>query len=366
MSAPANGQQLLDLVRQSGLVEAERLNLFLRQSGALPADSGKMSDLLIQAGLVTIFQAEQLLKGKRRGFSIAHYDVLERLAAASNCCVYLCERADLDRLFAVRVLLRSADETSRERLLRKARAMASLDHPAFPRVYEIGEDAGYCYVVMEYVRGKTLTEIIEATGPLVISRAVHYIAAAACGLQALHDRNLVHRNMKPKHLMLNHEGAIKIIGLGLVTVPRDREGEVETDGSSPIFLGTPQFTSPEQSVDSRNVDTRTDLYSLGATFYYLLTGHAPVGRGTLAEMLTWQQTQQPEPIRSVRPELPGELEAIVARMMAKDRDHRYQSAREVAEALLPWTQIAIAPPPESEMPQLCPAVRNKLASGTVA
>jgi serine/threonine protein kinase len=364
MAGPVTADEFVDLVRKSELVEADRLDVYLcslRECGQLPAEPFPLAELLIRDGLLTCFQTEQLLQGKWRPFTLFDFRVLERLSAGASTSVYLCERLVSKRRVAMQILPAHlvADAASRERFLRKARAMGSLEHRNTVRLLECGERNGLLYLVMEHVDGTNLKGIVKSGGPLGVARAAHYVDQAALGLQAIHERGLVHRNVKPKHLLLSREGIVKVTGLGLVRQVPPEEVVVDAYRFRAPFLGTPDFVSPEQAVDSHYVDTRTDVYALGATLYLLLTGQPPMGEGTAAQKLIWHQTRAPVPIRSLHPEVPEELARVITKMMAKDPARRHQHAREVAEALSPWTQTPVAPPPEWEMPQLSPAARGE-------
>src|SRR5438874_13724003 len=180
MAAPANSTEFLDLVRKSGVADEKRLDAHLqrlRGAGALPAEPGKLAGLLVRDGLLTHFQAEQILLGKWRRFTIGKYKVLERLGSGGMGSVYLCEHKMMRRRVAVKVLptAKAADEASLERFHREARVVAALDHPNIVHAYDIDEDAGLHFLVMEYVDGASLQEIVKRAGPLDLSRAAHYI-----------------------------------------------------------------------------------------------------------------------------------------------------------------------------------------------
>jgi serine/threonine protein kinase len=156
--------------------------------------------------------------------------------------------------------------------------------------------------------------------------------------------------------LLDREGTVKVLDLGLARFFRDHTDLLTQQHDGNCILGTADYLSPEQSLDSHEVDIRTDIYSLGATFYFLLTGKPPFAEKVLAQKLLSQLVREPTPLRTLRPEVPEGLEALVAKMMTKDRDERYSIPREVVEALIPWTRTPIAPPTAEEIPQLCPAV----------
>ncbi|MCS6852330.1 MAG: protein kinase [Gemmataceae bacterium] len=359
MAAPATVGEFLELVRKSGVIDEKRLDTHiqqLRSASALPEDPGKLAGILVRDGILTHFQAEQFLLGKWRRFTIGKYKVLERLGSGGMGSVYLCEHKFMRRRVAVKVLptAKAEDPSSLERFYREARAVAALDHPNIVRAYDIDQDENLHFLVMEYVDGSSLQDIVKKFGPLTPLRAAHYIRQAANGLQHAHQAGLVHRDIKPGNLLVDRNGVVKILDMGLARFFRD-EQDALTKKYDENVLGTADYLAPEQAIDSHAVDIRADIYSLGATFYFTLTGSPPFAEGTVAQKLIWHQTRQPKPIRSLRPEVPEGLAAIIEKMMAKDPKQRYQTPAEVSEALAPWTAKPIPPPSEAEMPRLSPA-----------
>ncbi len=359
MAAPASADEFLDLVRKSGVVDEKRLDTYvqqLRASGSMPDEPGKLAGYMVRDGLLTHFQAEQFLLGKWRRFTIGKYKVLERLGSGGMGSVYLCEHKFMRRRVAVKVLpaAKAEDPSSLERFYREARAAAALDHPNIVRAYDIDQDENLHFLVMEYVDGASLQEIIKKTGPMPVLRAAHYIRQSAIGLQHAHEAGLVHRDIKPGNLLVDRTGIVKVLDMGLARFFHDEE-DILTKKYDESVLGTADYLAPEQALDSHGVDIRADIYSLGATFYFCLTGQPPFNEGTVAQKLIWHQTRQPKPIRTLRPEVPEQLAAVIGKMMEKDKAKRYQTPAEVAEALAPLTTRPIPPPPEVEMPRLSPA-----------
>jgi serine/threonine protein kinase len=357
MAAPATSQEFLDLVRKSGVLEEKRLESFLQKQGTSPADPAKLAGLMIHEGLLTRFQAEQFMLGKWKRFTIGKYKVLERIGSGGMGQVFLCEHKLMRRRVAVKVLptAKASDPSSLERFYREARAAAALDHPNIVHAYDIDQEDNLHFLVMEYIDGASFQEIVKRSGPMEVIRACHYIRQAALGLEHAHNAGLVHRDIKPGNILVDRSGGVKILDMGLARFFRD-EDDVLTKKYDESVLGTADYLAPEQTIDSHAVDIRADIYSLGATFYFLLTGQTPFGEGTTAQKLIWHQSRQPRPLTQVRPEVPPGVAAIVEKMMAKDPAQRYQVPAAVAEALAPWTQGPIAAPPAAEMPLLSPAV----------
>src|SRR5579884_1193614 len=365
MPSPTTIDEFLELVRKSEVVDEKKLSSYLdkiRAAQPLPNKLPALAGLLVRDGLLTQYQAEQLLQGRWKRFCLGKYKVLEKLGAGGMGIVYLCEHKLMRRRVAVKVLPESGaeDAESLARFYREARAVAALDHPNIVRAYDIDQDDKLHFLVMEHVDGSSLQEIVKKTGPMDELRACHYIRQAALGLQHAHDAaGIVHRDIKPGNILVDRNGIVKILDMGLARFFHDEE-DVLSHKFEDDVLGTADYLAPEQALDSHSVDIRADIYSLGATFYFCLTGRTPFTDGTIAQKLIWHQTRQPKPISQLRPEVPEGVVAIVEKMMAKDASQRFQTPQEVAEALTPWTQTPIPPPSEHEMPQLSPA-----AMGTV-
>ncbi len=355
MPSPATIAEFLDLVRKSEVVDERKLASYLERQGAsLPSQPVQFAGLLVRDGLLTTFQAEQFLLGKWRRFTIGRYKVLERLGQGGMGAVYLCEHTVGRRRVAVKVLptAKAEDPAALERFRREARALAALNHPNIVRAYDIDVDDNLNFLVMEFIDGASLQEIVKRSGPLDPLRACHYIYQSALGLQHAHEKaGLVHRDIEPGNILVDRSGIVKILDMGLARFFHD-EDDILTRKYDETVLGTADYLAPEQALDSHEVDIRADVYSLGGTFYFCLTGRTPFSEGTVAQKLIWHQTRQPKSIRTLRQDVPDGVLAILDRMMAKNAADRYQTPLQVAEALAPFTRTPIPPPPESEMPQL--------------
>jgi serine/threonine protein kinase len=362
----------LDTLRKSGLVEASRLEEFLKgqQEEPLPNHSRGLAALLVRKGLLTRWQAQQLLLGKTKGFVISgKYRVLEMLGRGGMGTVYLCEHVLLRRLVALKALpldtgARSASAV--DRFYREGQAVAALNHPNIVRCHDLDRQHKLHFIVMEYVDGSSLIDIVKNHGPMTVPRAAHYIAQAAEGLQHAHEAGWVHRDIKPGNLLLDRAGVVKVLDMGLARSQDDTAGSVTERYNENNVLGTADYVAPEQAINSHAVDIRADIYSLGATFYFLLAGRPPFPQNTIAQKLIAHQMQEPDPLSTLRPDVPEELEAVIATMMAKDPAERYQTPEEVMEALEPWTEMPIPAPPEQEMPRHTPLVAQMAQVNLVA
>src|SRR5579871_642343 len=363
MGAPATVDEFLGLVRKSGIIDDKRLAPYTETAriAPLPNQPKELADRLVRDGLLTHFQAEQFLQGKWRRFTIGNYKVLERIGSGGMGSVFLCEHKFMRRRAAVKILptSQSNDASALERFYREARAVAALDHPNIVRAYDIDQDENLHFLVMEYVDGSSLQEIVHRSGPLNPIRSAHYISQAALGLQHAHEvAALVHRDIKPGNIIVDRAGTVKVLDLGLARFFYD-EDDLLTKKFDENVLGTADYLAPEQALDSHSVDIRGDIYSLGGTFYFCLTGVPPFAEGNVAQKLIWHQTRQPKPIRAFRGDVPEAMIAVINKMLSKDPNQRYQTPIEVVQALLPWTQHTIPPPAESEMPRLSLAARGR-------
>src|SRR5262249_9785419 len=231
----------------------------------------------------------------------------------------------------------------------------AVDHVTMARASDFDQDDTVHFWVREFVDGPNLQDVIKKHGPMNWLRTCHYIRQAALGLQHAFDAaGIIHRDIKPGNVLIDRQGIVKILDMGLARFFHDND-DLLTKRYDETVLGTADYLAPEQAIDSHAVDIRADIYSLGATFYFLLTGQPPFTEGTVAQKLLWHQSKQPKSILAIRPEVPKEVVAIVEKMMAKDVNARYQLPRDVAEALAPIVATPIPPPPEAEMPQLSPA-----------
>jgi serine/threonine protein kinase len=353
MAVVATRDELLALVRKSQLVAPARLEAFLHDCPALPDDPLPLAGALRKAGLLTRYQADHLLRGCYKGFDLGKYRILQAVGSGAMGLVYLCEHRAMGHRVAVKVLPKRAiqqDALALARFKREARAAAALSHPNIVRTLDIDEANGYHFLVMEYVEGRTLLDLVEAEGPLPVESAVRYAIQTALGLQHIGESGLVHRDLKPANLLLDKTGTIKIHDLGLALFTDDRRDNLTQNANAGTILGTVDFLSPEQATHSSDVDIRTDIYGLGATLYFVLAGQAPFGDLPLTRKLLAVHTVEPKPLGDHSPRIPPALSKVVARMMAKDAADRYQTPLEAAHALAPFLPVPIDLPPLDDAP----------------
>jgi len=362
MPPPTTVADLLDRVRRSGIVPGEQFESFLTELHTLPQPPATPAEVLnrfVEAGLITGFQADRLAAGKYKGFQLGRYLILDQLGTGGMGQVYLAEHLNMRRLVALKVLppLSFDDPIARERFFREARATGSLDHPNIVRVFDLCQEGKILYLVMEYVEGICLQTLVGQHGPLEIATACHYAQQVAFGLQHAHELGFVHRDIKPANLLVDRAGIVKILDLGLVRSESDAQSGLTRRLDNKLILGTADYVAPEQAMDSSSVDIRADIYSLGATLYFLLTGRTLFPEGRATQKLIWQQIRQPLPLEVVRPEIPPELATVVHRMLEKKPANRFSTPAEVAAALAPFVPEDVPAP----NPLLLPVLTGRVA-----
>jgi serine/threonine protein kinase len=334
--------KLLDLVRRSGLVDEAKLTSFLDKTARAHGESviddhPRLAELLIEEGLLTRWQADKLLAGRHKGFRLGKYKLLGQIGKGGMSSVYLAEHELMKRRVAIKVLPQNRvnDSSYLERFRLEARAVAKLDDPNIVRAYDIDNEGNIHYIVMEYVDGQDLHQIVVQQGPLDYDTAADYIAQVANGLQHAHEMGLVHRDIKPANCLVDRHSTVKLLDLGLAKLTEDDQASL-TMANEENVLGTADYLAPEQALNSHEADHRSDVYSLGCTLYFLLTGGPPFPEGSISERLLKHQTTKPESVFKFRPDVPPSLVAICETMMAKKPDERFQSAGEVSAQLKEW------------------------------
>jgi eukaryotic-like serine/threonine-protein kinase len=340
--AKMTADAFLELVRKSGLVEGEALGRILAElqstaGDAALADTDFVSKKLVDAGLLTRWQCDRILEGRHKGFFLKKYKLLDLLGTGGMSSVYLAEHTLMQRRVAIKILPKNRveDTSYLARFHREALAAAQLDHKNIVRAYDIDNQDKVHFFVMEYVEGRDLQQIVKEEGPLDYIPAAEYIRQAAEGLAHAHKNGLIHRDVKPANLLVDRKGVVKVLDLGLARFAEEDKASL-TVAFDENVLGTADYLAPEQAIDSHGVDHRADVYSLGCTLYFLLTGHPPFPEGTLPQRLMQHQKQMPPSIRDSRADAPIELVDICMKMIAKKPDQRYQSMFDVARVLNSW------------------------------
>ncbi len=269
---------------------------------------------------------EQDMKGE----TIGNYKIIDRLGRGGMATVYKAHEKSLNRMVALKLLSPQLAENSEfiKRFEREAQAAASLNHPNIVQVYAISQEEGTHYFAMEYIKGKSLSQIIHEEGPLSVNKAVPIIKQVAEALKAAHRIGLVHRDIKPSNIMMNQDGTAKVTDFGIAYVS-SAETKLTQEGS---IIGTPEYLSPEQC-ESKPVDGRSDIYSLGVTLYECLSGKTPYTADTPVSMLMKIMKGSFIPLNQVNPNVPAEAQQVVEKMMHNNIEQRYQQIDELMAAL---------------------------------
>lgn len=340
----------LQLLQPAQLKELTRI---LRANAAEPRAAARE---LIQRGWLTAYQVRELFQGRGQELVLGRYVLLEPLGEGGMGQVFKARHRELNRMVAVKILReeRLAKRDAVRRFYREIQAAAQLSHANIVLVYDANRVNNKLFFVMEYLEGIDLSKLVKQSGPLPVALACEYIRQAALGLQHAFERGLVHRDIKPANLLVTlpprasavaasqpaaeapRGQVVKILDLGLAC----GEWSEASDSSNThltqegMVLGTVDFIAPEQAKDAHHVDIRADLYSLGCTFYYLLTGRPPFPEGTAMEKLLKHQTEEPVAVRMLRPDLPPEVSALIDKLLLKRPEDRYQTPAELAEAVV--------------------------------
>ncbi len=338
---PPVTERFLKYVLRSGLLTREQLDDALR---TLPAsdryDSPFLADFLVKSGKLTRFQALKLMQGAVVGLILGPYQILSAIGKGGMGRVYLARDQRHNQLLALKVLPPRMAREKERLLVRFQREMSlgqMLSHPHLAQAYETGVHKGIYYIAMEFIPGRTLTKLVNHEGPLAVRRAARLFHEIAVGLEYAHGRGLVHRDLKPSNIMVTPNDHAKVLDLGLAIM----EGEGPSDrlvvGGQGYVVGTMDYLAPEQAEDALNVDARADMYSLGCTLYFALTGRPPFAGGTAHQKIKRHCTEEPTLASQLNPLVQPAFETILVKMMNKRPEARFASMTELHEALSPWT-----------------------------
>jgi serine/threonine protein kinase len=362
----ASYREFAAALTEIGLIGAAELERFAADSteGVLG-----LSRALVKAGKLTPYQAAAVYQNKSRGLLIGNYLILDKVGQGGMGMVFKARHRKLGRLGALKILPPSftRDPGAVKRFRREFEAAGRLKHLNLVAAFEADEDRGVHFLVMDYVEGINLERVVREQGPLPVSEAVDYLIQSARGLEAAHEKGIIHRDIKPGNLMLDRGGTVRVLDLGLARIvdasnpfSKTVAGRLTQSGT---YMGTVDYMAPEQAEDSHSVDHRADIYSLGCTVFFLLTGReAFAGASILKRMVAHQEHPAPS-LRAIRPDVSPALEAAYQKMMAKSPKDRPASMSEVI-ALLQASKLSAdtstghaAPPPE---PWIAPEVSNEM------
>jgi serine/threonine protein kinase len=318
------------------------------------SDAEALLPVLVRHGLLTQYQADRVAGNKLFGLVLGNYRVLDRLGTGGMGEVFTAEHQLLRRIVAIKVLALSPERPKRvlRRFFSEMRAIARLQHPNIVGALEAGKvavtdpDAPHLYyLVMEYVPGRDLEKSVQSNGPMDPAQACDVARQIAGALAEAHRHGLIHRDIKPSNILVTPEGQAKLLDFGIARRFCSRMTERGT------VLGTMDYMAPEQARDASAVDIRTDLYGLGGTLYWCLTGRTPFpAKATLSLDLACRLTQAPPSVLASRPEVPAALDTVVARLLATDPNDRYATPQAVIQALRPFLR---ASPEGDRFKRLC-------------
>ncbi len=332
---------LAESLRRGRLLDAAQLDELTRQLLPRFPDPKAMARDLVKRGWLTPYQVNQIFQGRADDLLLGSYVVLERLGEGGMGQVFKARNWKMGGVVAVKVIRkdRLCKEVAVRRFEREIAIAAQLDHPNIVRALDADRAGDAHFLVMEYVEGTNLSQLVKERGPLPAPLACDFIRQAALALQHAHEKGLVHRDIKPANLLLAQApglrcaGLVKVLDMGLARLLESATGEAfETLTREGAIMGSLDYLAPEQAANSHAADIRADLYGLGCTLYYLLTGEAPFpGRNPLEKLL--RHRNDPPRLDEKRPELPPAVVAVVHRLMAKRPEDRYQTPAEAAAAL---------------------------------
>jgi serine/threonine protein kinase len=331
-------------LRASGLLQQAQLQELWAWVSATRPDVQGLAKEISKRGWLTAFQIKEIFRGRGRDLMLGPYVFQELLGEGGMGRVYKAQHSRLGVVRAVKVIRKEKlkHPAAEPRFLQEVAALAKMEHPNVVRVYNADQIGDTHYYEMELIDGTDLTKIVKAQGPLSVSDACEYIRQGALGLQHAFEKGLVHRDIKPSNLILSRKGrVVKLVDLGLARLteadPADEMGRITQEG---FVIGTPDFLAPEQARNPMDVDIRADIYALGGTLYYLLTGKVPFDGLNPTEKLLKHCTEPPPSLRALRPDAPPQVEQIIHWCMAKQPEARPQTPLQLAMALQPF-----CPPP---------------------
>ena len=329
--------EFLRAVEELGLVDEADASAFLAKAAEARSsqDSRQLGRAMVAAGWLTAYQAGAICQGKAKGLIIGRYIVLEKLGAGGMGMVFKARHRRLKQAVALKILPPSLTRNPEllHRFQREAQTAARLNHRNIVRAIDADEAGGMHFLVMEFVEGANLSRLVKARGVRSPARAIDVMIQAARGLAVAHEAGIVHRDIKPSNLMIDASGVVKILDLGLARLNEELSSEGGAITLSGVLVGTVDYMSPEQAFDPRLADARSDIYSLGCTLYYLLTGRAPYGGSSLMQRLLAHREQPVPGVRPHRADVSPELDELFRKMVAKDPKDRPGSMNDLIARL---------------------------------
>jgi serine/threonine protein kinase len=325
-------EEFVKQLADSGVIAPGKLESFVPPK-AQPKDAQELARQLVQSKQLTKFQVQEIYQGRAKTLILGNYTILDKIGAGGMGQVFKAEHRRMKRVVAIKTLPKAflKDGAAVARFQREVEAAAKLSHPNIVAAFDADEAGGVNFFVMEYVAGSDLSALVKKCGPLNVAKAVNYILQAARGLDYAHKHGVIHRDIKPANLLLDSEGTVKILDMGLARFDSGSNAatQAELTGSGAV-MGTVDYMAPEQALSAKHADARADIYSLGFSLYYLLTGRAAFdGDSLMAKLLAHRE--QPTP--TLGADVPEEVQAVFQKMVAKKVEDRFQTMSEVVAAL---------------------------------
>jgi eukaryotic-like serine/threonine-protein kinase len=348
---------LKDVLR-SGLLDRDRLQAAVWEvPRERRTDTQALADHLVRSGRLSRFQARRILKGRWRGLILGPFQLLAPIGRGGMGTVFLARDGRNTELVALKVLPRDrAERRQRARFRREMKLSRRLDHPHVAATYATGKIEGVYFIAMEYIPGKSLQRLVQAEGPLNVPRAARLMSEVAAGLEHAHLQGLIHRDLKPSNIMVTPHDHAKILDLGLAILEGEDLEDFRVVGGKGYIVGTMDYIAPEQTANSATVDRRADIYSLGCTLYYAVTGRPPFPGGTTKEKIQRQRREEPESLLDLKPTIPVAFAVLIRQLMAKDPADRPASATDVIRKLRRWSGDAVLPLDRKDDPEYSSAV----------
>lgn len=329
-------------VTEVGIISQRALTELMQglEESQRPQTVAALSERLMQTGQLTSYQAHALSSGEAHPLQIGDYLILEPIGSGGMGTVYKAIHQRMKRIVALKVIRADLNHVPDrlKRFEREVQTAARLSHPNIVTAFDAGEEAGIHYLICEYIDGESLTQLVRESGALDFSDALNCILQVAQGLEYAHGRGVIHRDIKPANILVDDQGDLKILDMGLARLQESPEDLLATGSqtqltSSQFFMGTIDYIAPEQARNTRLADHRSDIYSLGCTFYFLLTAKPVYDGETTVERILAHQEQPIPRLSAILSQVPVEFDPIFEKMLAKDPEQRYNSATELIRDL---------------------------------
>lgn len=322
-------------LEDSGILADETIHEFIPPK-ATPKDAIELARDLVRKKKLTKFQVEEISRGKGQALVLGNYVLLEQIGAGGMGQVFKARHRRMDRLVAVKLLppAMTKNQAAIARFEREVKAAAKITHPNIVAAHDADCANGVYFLVMELVEGSDLSALVKQDGPFPVEKAVNYILQGARGLEAAHKKGIVHRDIKPANLLLDHEGTVKILDMGLARLSLDGDDGPQPDlTSTGTIMGTVDYMAPEQALDTKTADARADIYALGCSLYFLLAGRSTYDGDTIMKKLLAHREHPIPDLRAACLAVNEQLDAVFKKMVAKKVEDRFQSMSDVIAEL---------------------------------